>query len=381
MPSKLNPSTLTAQALGWVDPNTRALVPPIHPSVPYERAPDGSYPGGRTYTRDQNPTYDQAEALITQLEGGAAARLFSSGMAAAATVFDTLSVGDHVIAPEEMYWTIRRWLHDLASRGKIALELVANGDLDALRSALRPGTTKLVWIETPANPTCAITDIHATAEVVHAAGARLIADSTVATPVLCRPLEWGADLVMHSATKQLNGHSDVLAGALVTAREDDLWERVTHDRAYRGAVLGPFETWLLLRGMRTLYLRVPAAADNAQRVAEALFGRSEVSHVMYPGLPDHPGHAVAARQMSGGFGMLVSFRLVGGEAAAKQVVGALQLFRNATSLGGIESLAEHRAPVEGFGTNVPADLVRLSLGIEDSNDLVCDLDQALATLS
>ena len=381
MPPKLKRSTLAAQALGWIDPTTRALVPPIHTSAPYERAPDGSYPGGRTYTRDQNPTYDQAEALLAALEGGAAARLFSSGMAAATTIFETLAAGDHVVAPEQMYWTIRAWLQDLAARGRIRLDFVPNGDLDALRTALQPGATQIVWIETPANPTGAITDIAATAEAVHAVGARLVADGTVATPVLCRPLELGADLVMHSATKQLNGHSDVLAGALVTARPDDLWEKISNDRAYRGAVLGPFETWLLLRGMRTIFLRVPAAARNAQRVAEALVGHPAVSDVMYPGLPDHPGHAVAARQMSGGFGMLVSFRLAGGVAAAKQVVGALEVFKNATSLGGVESLAEHRAPVEGPGTSVPADLVRLALGIEDPDDLVEDLERALATLA
>jgi len=381
VPHKLKRSTLAAQALGWIDPTTRALVPPIHTSAPYERAPDSSYPGGRTYTRDDNPTYDRAEALLSELEGGAASLLFSSGMAAATTVFETLALGDHVVAPEQMYWTIRVWLQDLEAQGRIRLDFVPNGDLDALRSVLQSGKTKIVWIETPANPTGAITDIAATAEVVHAEGARLIVDGTVATPVLCRPLELGADLVMHSATKQLNGHSDVLAGALVTARVDDFWEQIAHDRAYRGAVLGPFETWLLLRGMRTIFLRVPAAARNAQRVAEALVGHPKVSDVMYPGLPDHPGHAVAARQMSGGFGMLVSFRLVGGHAAARQVVGALEVFKNATSLGGVESLAEHRAPVEGPGTNVPTDLVRLSVGIEDPDDLLSDLKRALATLA
>ena len=377
----LKPSTLAAQALGWVDPTTRSLVPPIYPSAPYQRAADGSYPGGHTYTRDQNPTYAQAESLLARLEGGQAAMLFSSGMAAATTVFETLDAGAHVLAPDQMYWTVRSWLHDLAARRRIALDVVPNGDLEALRAALRPGTTKLVWVETPANPSGAVTDIAATAEIAHAAGARVVADGTIATPVLCRPLELGADLVMHSATKQLNGHSDVLAGALITAREDEVWERCRHERAYRGAVLGPFESWLLLRGMRTLFLRVPAAARNAQRVAEALARQPAVTEVLYPGLPDHPGHAVAAQQMSGGFGMVVSFRLRGGADAARQVAGALEVFRNATSLGGVESLVEHRAPVEGRGTNVPPDLLRLSLGIEDPADLVADLEQALAPLA
>ncbi len=381
MPDPLSPATLAAQALGRVEPITRSLVPPIYPSAPYERAPDGSYPGGHTYTRDQNPTSEPAETLLARLEAGRAAMLFSSGMAAATTVFETLDDGDHVVAPQQMYWTIRRWLEDRAARGRMALDFVPNGDLDALRASVRPGLTKLVWIETPSNPMGAITDIAATAEVAHEAGARLVADGTIATPVLCRPLELGADLVMHSATKQLNGHSDVLAGALVTAREDEMWARCAHERAYRGAVLGPFESWLLLRGMRTLFLRVPVSAHNAQQVAEALTRQPSVTAVLYPGLRTHPGHVVATRQMSGGFGMMVSFRVAGDADAARRLAGALTVFRNATSLGGVESLAEHRAPVEGHGTDVPADLIRLSVGIEDVADLIADLEQALATVA
>ena len=378
--SKLKRSTLAAQALGWRDSITGSLVPPLIASAPYERAADGSYIAGRIYTRDQNPTYDQAEALLAELECGAGAMLFSSGMAAATTVLETLESGSHVVAQRNMYWTIRRWLEELAAAGRISLDLVPNGNLECLKSVIRPGETKIVWIETPANPTCEITDIAASAEVAHAGGARVVVDSTLATPVLCQPLEWGADLVMHSATKQLNGHSDVLAGALVTKVADDLWARIGHDRASRGAVLGPFEAWLLLRGMRTLFLRVPTAARNAFRVAELLTEHSSVAEVMYPGLAGHPGHSIAAGQMQGGYGTILSFRPVGGEIAAKRVVGALKLFRNATSLGGVESLVEHRAPVEGPDTNVPNDLIRLSLGIEDETDLVSDLEQALETV-
>lgn len=375
--SDFHPSTLAAQALGRVDPDTRAITPPIHPSATYERAPDGSYPGGRSYTRDHNPTYDQPETLLARLEGGQSALLFSSGMAAATTIFETLAVGDHVIAPEQMYWSIRRWLQDLATRRRIELDLVSNGDQAALERALRPGRTQIVWVETPANPTCAITDIAATAQAAHAAGARVVADSTLSTPVLCRPIEHGADIVMHSATKQLNGHADVLAGALVTARQDEHWERIAQDRGSRGAVLGPFEAWLLLRGMRTLFLRVSHSASSAQRIAEQLVSYPTVVEVFYPGLPSHPGHDVAARQMSGGYGMLVSFRVAGGEEHARKVAGRLRLFKNATSLGGVESLVEHRAPVEGPGTPVPDDLLRLSVGIESVDDLLADLDQAL----
>ena len=375
--SDVKRSTLAAQALGGSDPSTGAIVPPLVASAPYERAPDGTYPGGHTYTRDQNPTYDRCEALLARLEDGHEALLFSSGMAAATTVFETLEPGDHVVAPAEMYWTIRRWLQTRAANGRFALDLVPNGDLDALRRALRPGATRMVWVETPSNPTCAITDIAATAEIAHAAGARVVADGTVATPVLCRPLRLGADLVMHSATKQLNGHSDVLAGALVTARDDGVWEQIRHERANRGAVLGPFEAWLLLRGMRTLFLRVSRSAENAQRVAEALARHPDVTQALYAGLPDHPGHVIASRQMQGGYGPIVSFRVEDAE-RARQVIGALRLFRNATSLGGVESLVEHRAPVEGPGTPVPPDLVRLSIGIEDAGDLIADLEQALA---
>ena len=379
-PTDQKPSTRAAQALGATDPATGALVPPIHPAVQYERTAEGGATGGRVYTRDQNPTYEPAEALLASLEGGPSAMLFSSGMAAATTVFDTLDIGDHVVAPEQMYWMLRRWLQDQAARGRMALDLVPNGDIGALCASLRPGATRIVWVETPANPMGAVTELVAAARAAHDAGARLVVDNTVPTPVLCRPLEHGADLVMHSATKQLNGHSDVLAGALVTAHKDDLWEHCRRERAFRGAVLGPFESWLLLRGMRTVCLRVAASARNAQRIAEALDGHPAVSTVLYPGLPAHPGHDVAARQMDGGFGAVVSLRLKGGGAAARQVVQALRLFHNATSLGGVESLAEPRGLVEGPGSPVPDDLVRLSVGIEDAGDLIADLEQALAGL-
>ena len=371
-------STRAAQALGWVDKTTGAVVPPIYPSVPYERDSAGRYPAGRTYTRDHNPTYDQAEALLADLEQGSAAMLFASGMSAATTVFETLEVGDHVIAPQEMYWTIREWLREMVGRGRLAVDFVANGDLDLLERAVRPGITKIVWVESPANPSGAITDIAETVTIARKAGARIVVDSTVSTPVLCRPLEHGADLVMHSATKQLNGHADVLAGALVTKHQDELWKRCQHERAYRGAVLGPFESWLLLRGMRTLDLRVRHSAQSAQRIAEVLDAHAAVSQVLYPGLATHPGHLIAARQMHNGYGMLVSFRLHGGAVEAQRVAGALHLFRNATSLGGVESLVEHRAPVEGSGTTVPDDLLRLSIGIEHPDDLIADLRQALS---
>ena len=374
--SDLRPETRAAQGLGWVDPSVRALVPPIHPSAYYERGPDGGYPGGHSYTRDQNPTYDRVEALLADLEGGAGALLFASGMAAATTVFDALDPGTHVVAPRSMYFTIRAWLLDQGTRRGLEVDLVPAGDLAALERALRPGRTGIVWTETPANPTCEITDLAAAAKLAHDAGARLVTDGTSATPVLTRPLLLGADLVMHSATKQLNGHSDVLAGALVTANDDDFWHRIRSERGSRGAVLGPFEAWLLLRGMRTLYLRVRTSCQSALAVAGWLREQSAVRQVLYAGLPDHPGHEIARRQMDGGFGSFLSFRL-SDEATARAVANHLRVFKQATSLGSVESLVEHRASVEGPGSPVPPDLLRLSIGIEHPDDLIADLVAAL----
>ena len=378
VPGSLRPATLAAQAMGWWERSTRGLVPAIQPSTTFERAEDGSYPGGHGYTRDENPTYEQAEALLAALEGGEAALLFASGMAAAAAVLDSLESGAHVVAGERMYWALRAFLERLAREGRIRLDLVPSGDLGALARAMRRGETRLVWVETPANPTCEVTDLEAAAAIAQSMGAIIAVDSTVATPVHTRPIALGCDLVFHSATKSLNGHSDVLAGALVCARAGELWARVRRERASRGAVLGPFETWLLLRGMRTLYLRVGAASRGAQQVAEALAAHPGVSRVYYPGLPDHPGHEVAARQMQGGFGCLLSFRVRAGEAAARAVASRTRVIKQATSLGGVESLIEHRASIEGPTSGLPGDLLRVSIGIEDPEDLIADLERALS---
>ncbi len=356
------------------------VVPPIWPSAAYARDAEGRYLGGRSYTRDQNPTFEPAETLLAELEGGAKALLFASGMAAASTVFETLPHGAHIVAPRSMYWTLRLWIEGLETKGRIRVSWVPTGDLAALEEALLPNRTALVWVETPANPQGEITDLAAAAELAHGAGARIVADGTLATPVLTRPLELGCDLVMHSATKQLNGHADVVAGALVTAQQDEFWKGIADERAYRGAILGPFEAWLLLRGMRTLHLRVRAACRSAQLVAEALAAQGSVTSVLYPGLPDHPGHELAGRQMQGGFGSVVSFR-VGNRERAKAIAGALEYFYDASSLGGVESLVEHRSVVEGEGSPVPDDLLRLSIGIEDPWDLIEDLERALAACS
>jgi cystathionine gamma-synthase len=374
---QLNPDTVTAQALGWLEESHKGLIPGIFPSTTYEREPDGAYPSGRVYSRDHNPNYDQPEKILCELEQGSDALLFSSGMSAALAVIQTLRPGDHMIAPEVMYWSLRKWLVTVGASWGIEMSFVPNGDVAALKAAVVPGKTKLLWLETPANPTWVIDDIAAWAEVAAAVGACLAVDNTVATPLLTQPLSWGADIVMHSATKYLNGHSDVLAGALVTKKDDDFWQQVKVNRNAGGAVLGPFEAWLLLRGMRTVSLRVQRASDNAMAVARHFHGHAAIEEVLYPGLPSHRDHEVAARQMTGGFGGMLSLRIKGGEGAAMATAAKLDLFKRATSLGGVESLVEHRASIEGEGTPCPPDLLRLSIGIENAQDLIEDMEQAL----
>ena len=373
----LHPATLAAQALGWTDPTTGAVILPIQPATTYIRDPDNQYRRGRNYARADNPGYDQPEALLTALEGGAASLVLASGMAAATTVFRALPVGAHVVAPLVMYHALRRWIAAYAADGHIAADFADTTSPDTLAAAVVPGRTRLVWIETPANPLWSITDIAGAAEIAHRAGALLAIDSTTASPVVTRPIEHGADIVMHSATKYLNGHSDVIAGTLTAARDDEFWQRLVAGRSSGGAILGNLETYLLLRGMRTLYLRVERACHSAQRVAEALRENPHVAAVLYPGLPGHPGHDVAARQMQG-FGGMLSIRVKGGEDAAIAAAARVQVWKRATSLGGVESLIEHRASIEGPGSPVPPDLLRLSVGIEDPDDLIADLTQALA---
>lgn len=373
----LHPETLTAQGLGRVTETYREIVPPIHLATTYERGADGTYPGGRVYSRADNPTYDQAEALVAALERGKAAMLFSSGQAASAALFQALVPGDNVLVPRNMYWAFRKWLLEFAAPRGLGVELYQNASLDDLATKARARKPRVIWIETPANPTWDITDIAAAGQLARETGAILAVDSTAATPMLTRPLELGAHLVMHSATKYLNGHSDVIAGVLATKDDDELWQRLRYVRGGGGAVLGPFEAWLLLRGMRTLHVRVAAACANAMAIASHFERHPRLSHVLYPGLASHPGHAVAARQMSGGFGGMISLRVKGGEQAAKDFTNGLRVFKQATSLGSVESLVEHRASVEGPGTLCPADLVRLSIGIEHAGDLIADIEAAL----
>lgn len=369
-----------AQALGKIDAASLAITPPIHITTTFLRDPDNQYSSGNIYGRPDNLTVREAEEIIGMLEDAAAALVFGSGMSAAVAVFLALKPGDHIVAPKVMYWGLRNWLLNDAAEWGLRTDFVDMTDLGAVAAAIRPGATKMVWLETPSNPMWSICDIAAIAALAHGAGARVAVDSTAATPILSQPLREGADIVMHSATKYLNGHSDVLAGALATKTKDEFWERIMRVRAVQGLILGPFEAFLLIRGMRTLALRVETASANAMILATRLSNHRAIHEVLYPGLPNHPGHDIAKRQMRGGFGGMLSIRLRGGEAAAIQVAAQVDLWKRATSLGGVESLIEHRASVEGPGTPCPSDLLRLSSGIESVDDLYADLDRAMASL-
>ncbi|WP_186419156.1 aminotransferase class V-fold PLP-dependent enzyme [Bosea sp. CS1GBMeth4] len=374
----LHPRSLAAQALGKIDPLTKAVVPPIHVATTYVRDEDNAYSSGFVYGRPDNETVHEAQAVLAMLEEAeAGALLFGSGMAAATAVFQALSPGDHVVASKVMYWALRSWLLTEATRWGLKIDFVETDDLARLKAAMKPGVTRLVWVETPSNPLWTITDIAAAAEIAHAAGAKLAVDSTCASPVHTRPLTLGADIVMHAATKVLNGHSDVIAGALCAREDDAFWARVKTVRKMQGAILGPFEAYLLMRGMRTLHLRQERQSASALALATKLSAHPLVSRVLYPGLPQHPGHDIAARQMEGGFGFMLSVQVIGGETAAIKSAAHVELYKRATSLGGVESLIEHRASIEGAGSPCPPDLLRLSTGIEDVDDLYGDLDQAL----
>jgi len=376
--NNLSPDTLLTQAMHYLEPVTGGIVPGIQMATTYARDQDYELRApGISYGRDKNPTYLVAEKVVAELEGAAGALLFSSGLAAAAALFHTLEPGDHVVAPVIMYHGLRDWLNRFCENWKVDIDTFDATVDGALASAIKPGRTRIVWIETPANPTWDVTDIAAAAELAHAAGARLAVDSTVATPLLTRPLALGADFVFHSATKYLNGHSDVIAGVLAAKEDDEQWQAVHFQRAFGGAILGPMEAWLLLRGMRTMHLRVQRSSQSAMTIARKLEGHGRIARVLYPGLESHPGHAIARRQMQGGFSGMLSVLVDGDAAAARGVAARTRVFVPATSLGGVESLIEHRATVEGPNSPVAPNLLRLSVGIEDVADLIADLDQAL----
>ena len=373
-----SPDTLLAQAMHYLDPVDGGIVPGVQMATTYARGEDYELRApGISYGRDKNPTYLVAERVLAELEGAAGALLFSSGLAAAAALFNTLKPGDHIVAPVIMYHGLRDWLIQFCGNWNIDIDYFDATADGALEAAIQPGRTRLVWIETPANPTWDITDIAAAAELAHGAGARLAVDSTVATPLLTRSLDLGADFVFHSATKYLNGHSDVIAGVLAARMDDEQWQAARFQRAFGGAILGPMEAWLLLRGMRTMHLRVRRSCESAMTLARALEGHRRIERVLYPGLESHPGHAVAARQMRNGFSGMLSILVDGDADAARAVATRTRVFVPATSLGGVESLIEHRATVEGPNSPVAPNLLRLSVGIEDVADLIADMEQAL----
>ncbi len=376
--STFQPATIAAQAGGLLDADTGGVVPPIHPATTFVRGEDyAPVVEGNVYSRTAAPNGRMVEGVLAELEGAQGSMVFPSGMAAVAAVFRTLPAGACVVVQSQIYWGTTAWIRDFCTRRSITLIEVEASDTDAFSAACVAHKPALAWIETPSNPWLRIVDISACAQAVHAVGGVLVVDMTTCTPILTRALDFGADIVMHSATKGLNGHSDVLAGALSVADASSaIWQAIRMDRDMAGAVLGPFEAWLLLRGMRTLPLRVERMSSNAQKLAEYLSDHPAVEAVLYPGLPTHAGHALAVEQMKGGFGPLLSFVVKGEAKAALAAVARLKLFHRATSLGGVESLVEHRHTIEPH-TGIPEGLLRLSVGIEDAGDLTEDLGQAL----
>jgi cystathionine gamma-synthase len=369
-----------AQACHYVDEVTGGISPPLQFSTTYCRDPAYDPVGNYSYSRADNPSWEVLEKVCAELDGGAEARCFASGMAAVCAFFETVNSGEHVVALRVMYHGSQDWLRRISQKRGIGLSLFGASNLEDLRRAVQPGKTAVVWIESPVNPTWDVIDIALAADIAHAAGAILAVDATVASPVTTRALEHGADIVFHSATKYLNGHSDVVAGILVTAKQDERWEDIKLVRTLTGGVLGPFEAWLLLRGMRTLFVRFDKASQSALRLARYFEGHPRLQRVLYPGLESHPGHDIAKRQMTQGFGGMLSLLVEGDAADAKSIAGKTRLFVRATSLGGVESLIEHRASVEGPLSEVPQNLLRLSIGIENCQDLINDLEQSLDAL-
>lgn len=357
------------------DAATGAVAPPIHLATTYTRSADLALIGDFQYAREGGPNHGQLESALARLDGGEAALVFASGMSAGLAILQSLRSGDRVLLPDDAYYGFRVAARDFLARWGIVTEILDMSDLDALGSALKK-PTRVVCLETPSNPLLKVVDLAAAIGLAKAAGAITVVDNTFSSPALQRPLDLGADVTLQSSTKYLGGHSDVMGGALVFRERDALYEEVEHARHILGAVASPFASWLVLRGVRTLALRMERHSANALAVARALAAHPKVSAVHYPGLPDHPGHAIAARQMRA-FGGMLSFRVKGGREAAIAAVGKARLFVRATSLGCVESLIEHRATSEGKNASAPPDLIRLSVGLEHPDDLIADLNQSL----
>jgi cystathionine gamma-synthase len=374
----MKPETLAVHAGRATEPGTGAVTPSITLSTTFEREVAGGYTDGHSYTRSGNPNRRALETAFALLEGGKEAFAFASGMAATSAVLHTLSAGDHVILPDDLYHGTRDLVRHVLHRWGLQATFLDMQATDRVAEALRPNT-RLVWAETPSNPSLKMVDLAALAVVAHAGKALLAVDNTWATPLLQRPLDWGADVVMHSTTKYFGGHSDVLGGCVVVSpgADPDLADRLRSVQKLAGGVPSPFDCWLLLRSLPTMPCRVRTQSESAAQIAAFLAGHPRVAAVYYPGLPTHPGHGVARRQMSGGFGGMLSFLVHGGAAAALGVTHRVKLITRATSLGGVESLIEHRASVEGPDSPTPANLLRFSTGLEHPEDLIADLEQAL----
>jgi cystathionine gamma-synthase len=366
--------TLAVHAGHAIDPATGAVAAPIHLSTTFQRDAEGGYPGGYSYGRSGNPTRHALEEGLAALEGGEEAAAFGSGLAACSAVLQALAPGDHVIAPADVYHGMTKLLREVFIRWGLEVSFVDMTNAAEIEQAVRP-RTKLVWVETPSNPRLKITDIAAVAQIAHSAGALCACDNTWA-PIVQRPLDLGADLVVHATTKYLGGHSDVTGGVAIAKTKSEFFERVREIQRTGGAVPSPFDCWLILRGMRSLPWRMRAHSENAARVASWLAAHPRVEVVHYPGLASHAGHEIAARQMSDFSGML-SFEVRGGREAALGVAAKTEIFIRATSLGGVESLIEHRASIKGEDPRTPQGLLRLSIGLEHPEDLIEDLAQAL----
>ncbi len=377
-PNEPSLETLLAQADHFVDPANGAVVPAIQTATTFARNESYELPDAFIYGRYGSPTIEHVETVLAKAEGAHAALVFASGMAAFTAVMETVDHGARIVAPRIMYHGGLAWLRRIAERRSIEVVLFDQTVVGALERAVQSAPTALVWIESPVNPTWDVIDIAEAVRIAHANDAVICVDSTVAPPVTTRPLDFGADIVFHSATKYLNGHSDVNGGVLATRTDTPLWAEIEQVRGLLGSILPPFEAWLLLRGLRTLSVRFEKACSNALQIARHLEAHPKIKSVLYPGLASHPGHAVAASQMTGGFGGMMSLLVTGGAEHAQRVASRVRLWVPATSLGGVESLIEHRAAVEGPDSEVPGNLLRLSVGIENAAELIDDLEQALA---
>ncbi|MBG1233084.1 trans-sulfuration enzyme family protein [Aestuariivirga litoralis] len=375
--SKLRPETIAAQSATGIEPHSGAVSPPVYLTTTYARDENYQPRLKENYQRNGSPNLWALEETVARLEKGAAALAFASGMAAVVALTETIPQGGHVVAPAVMYYGVRAWLQELDRKGRISLTLCDPSNLEELSAAITP-KTDLVWIETPVNPTWDVIDIAAAASAAHRVGAILAVDATSLGAVACNPLTLGADVIFHSATKYLNGHSDVLAGILVTREVNARWQEVQRLRTITGSPLPPFECWLLLRGLRTLFVRYNQATGNALAIARHFSNHPKIERVLYPGLATQNGHAIAKKQMTGGYGGMMSLQVKSDFNGAQRFCTLLKIIAPATSLGGVESLAEHRKTVEGPTSTLPDNLVRLSIGIENVNDLIADIEQALS---